>query len=48
MKCPVCSKYYNADIKYSCYLEFDASLSGKISDIIESYIKINSVNTTTS
>ena len=45
MKCPLCSKYYNADIKYSCYLEFDASLSGKISDIIESYIKINSVNT---
>ena len=45
MKCPVCSKYYNADIKYSCYLEFNASLSGKISDIIESYIKINSVNT---
>ena len=44
MKCPMCSKYYKADINYSCYLEFDASLTGKISDIIKSYIAINSIN----
>ena len=45
-KCSIsqCSKYYYADIRYSCYLEFDASLSGKISDIIRSYFQINSKN----
>ena len=46
MKCSNsdCSKYFFANIKYSCYLEFDASLTGKISDIIMSYFQINSIN----
>ena len=44
IKCPLCSKYYYADINYSCFLEFDASYSGKVSDMIIGYIKVNSIN----